>query len=416
MEGSLKSSNFDPMKWRYLILIAFLTFCSTPQSEEAERETAIANVSRPAGPNSSLPHLIRGADNNLYMSWVEKRDSNRVDLMYAQLTDNEWSEPELIASGNDWFVNWADYPMLAVDQNGNKIAHFLAKSSAGTYSYDVNLVLKPDTASEWSAPIIPHSDGTPTEHGFATMLPNNDGSFLLSWLDGRNTGGEGHGGHESGGAMTIRSAVIDMQGKLSEEAELDGRVCDCCQTGGTITEDGAIIVYRDRSVDEVRDMAFVLKKDSMWSQPKLVAQDNWTIEGCPVNGPRIASYNKTVATAWFTSALSRPMVKVAFKTGENFNEPIIIDSTSPVGRVDIAMLSDEEAIVSWLDGGDASAIKFRKVNINGSMSPVTIVAEMSESRGSGFPQMEIYNGAVFFAWTELSDQIPTIRLASTKAF
>ena len=154
----------------------------------------------------------------------------------------------------------------------------------------------------------------------------------------------------------------------------------------------------------------------MWSQPKLVAQDNWTIEGCPVNGPRIASYNKTVATAWFTSALSRPMVKVAFKTGENFNEPIIIDSTSPVGRVDIAMLSDEEAIVSWLDGGDASAIKFRKVNINGSMSPVTIVAEMSESRGSGFPQMEIYNGAVFFAWTELSDQIPTIRLASTKAF
>ncbi|WP_424961366.1 exo-alpha-sialidase [Ekhidna sp.] len=400
------------MKWIYLILIVFLTFCSTPQSEESETATAIASFSTPTVPKSSLPHLIRGADNNLYMSWVEKRDSNWVDFKYAQLKDEGWSEPEIIASGNDWFVNWADYPMLAVDQNGNKIAHFLAKSSAGTYSYDLNLVLKPSTSSEWSSPIIPHSDGTPTEHGFVTLQPTNDGSFLLTWLDGRNTIAENHT-HGLGGAMTIRSAVIDMNGNLSEQSELDGRVCDCCQTGGTISDDGAIIIYRDRSVDEVRDMAFVIKKDSAWSQPKLVAQDNWNIAGCPVNGPRVASYNKTVATAWFTSALGQPKVKVAFKQGKDFNDPIIIDETSPIGRVDVAMLSEETAVVSWLDGGDKSAIKYRKVNINGSMSPITIVTEMSESRGSGFPQMEIYNGEAYFAWTHIDGQKSTIQIAKT---
>ncbi|WP_425392034.1 exo-alpha-sialidase [Ekhidna sp.] len=399
------------MKWKYLPLLTLFTFCTTTESSDTETEHLLELVSLPVSENSNLPHLIKGADNNFYMSWIEKRDSNWVDFKYAYMVDGKWSNPERIASGNDWFVNWADYPMLAVDKDGNKIAHYLAKSSAGTYSYDVNIVLKPDTAIEWSSPVIPHRDGTPTEHGFVTMLPNNDGSFLLSWLDGRNTGSEGHGDHESGGAMTIRSAIIDMNGKLSEEYELDGRVCDCCQTGGALTHDGAIIVYRDRSVDEVRDMAFVTKTDSGWSQPQLVAQDNWNIAGCPVNGPRIASYNKTVASAWFTSALGRPMVKIAFKTREKFSEPIVVDNTSPIGRVDIAMLSNEEAIVSWLDGGDASTIKYRKVNINGSMSPVTIVAEMSESRGSGFPQMEAINGEIYFAWTDVNEQSSVIKLA-----
>ncbi|WP_420318504.1 exo-alpha-sialidase [Ekhidna sp.] len=399
------------MKSIYFLPFIIFTFCSSPKSKEATQSLSnIEAIASPTSANASLPHLIKGADNKLYMSWVEKRDSNWVDFKYAQLNEGEWSETELITSGNDWFVNWADYPMLAVDKDENKIAHFLAKSSVGTYSYDVNIVLKHRDSATWSSPIIPHSDGTPTEHGFVTMLPQNEGSFLLSWLDGRNTGGGGHGEH-GGGAMTIRSAVIDMNGNLTEEIELDGRVCDCCQTGGAMTPKGAIIVYRDRSVDEVRDMAFVTQTDSGWSQPKLIAQDNWKIEGCPVNGPRIANYKNTSAAAWFTSALGRPMVKVAFKIDQHFNEPIIIDESSPVGRVDIVMLNEQEAMVSWLDGGEASAIKYRKVNINGSMSTIGTIAEMSEARSSGFPQMEVFNGGVYFAWTQLSNDYQIIKTA-----
>lgn len=399
------------MKWRYLTLLTLFTFCTTPETSDTETKHILESVSLPVSENSSLPHLIKGANNNLYLSWVEKGDSNWVDLKFSTLIDDQWSDPEHIASGNDWFVNWADYPMIAVDSLGNKVAHYLAKSAAGTYSYDVNVVLKPKDSIKWSSPIIPHKDGTPTEHGFMTMLPNNNGSFLLSWLDGRNTGGEGHGDHKSGGAMTIRSAVIDMEGNLSEETELDDRVCDCCQTGGVLTSDGAIIIYRDRSVDEVRDMAFVSKTNEEWSQPKLVAKDNWNIAGCPVNGPRIAGYGNTVATAWYTSALSRPMVKVAFKADENFDEAIIIDSTSPIGRVDISMLNEQTAIVSWMDGGETPAIKYRIVNQNGSMSSVKTVAEISESRGSGFPQMEVFEGYVYFAWTQLNEDQATIKVA-----
>ena len=360
----------------------------------------------PSGENASLPHLVTGENGNLYFSWVEKKDSNWVELKYSMLKEGKWTAPQLIAKGNDWFVNWADYPMLAVDNAGNMVANFLAKSSSGTYSYDVNIVYKP-AGGEWSNPIIPHKDGTPTEHGFVTMLPQNDETFLLAWLDGRNTGGGDHGsegGHSSGGAMTIRTAVLGMNGALTGEAELDNRVCDCCQTGGTITADGAVIAYRDRSAAEIRDISFVKLSNSTWSNPQTINDDNWNISGCPVNGPRMTSLGNTVATAWFTAADGQANVKIAFSSSsDSFAEAIVVDETSPLGRVDVILLDEETAMVSWLDNQGKPAIKYRTVKSDGTMNEPAIVSETSESRGSGFPQMTSLDGQVYFAWTSYEE-------------
>jgi hypothetical protein len=299
--------------------------------------------------------------------------------------------------------------MMAVDNQGNMIAHFLAKSSEGTYSYDVNVVYKP-AGGKWSEPVIPHDDGTPTEHGFATLLPKNDGTFLLAWLDGRNTGGGDHDAHDAhaehggGGAMTVRSGIIDMSGNITDGTELDSRVCDCCQTGGAMTPQGPILVFRDRSETEIRDMSFVRQIDTTWTASKAVSSDEWKIAGCPVNGPRIASFGEGIATAWFSAAAGVAKVKVAFmnELGDAFQEPIIVDDSISVGRVDIVMVDNASAYVSWLDiEGESSIIKVRKVAKDGTMGEPVVVAKTSSSRGSGFPQMELVDGTLYFAWTNV---------------
>lgn len=407
------------MKLLSALIIASLLLSSCQKNQEkATENSALQNVESPSESNASLPYLTKGGDNLLYMSWVEKGDSGWIDLKYSVLRDDVWQDPEVIASGNDWFVNWADYPMMAVDNQGNMIAHFLAKSSSGTYSYDVNVVYKP-VGGEWSESIIPHDDGTPTEHGFVTMLPKNDGTFLLSWLDGRNTGGGDHdsGGHGGSGAMTIRTAALDMDGNLTNEAELDSRVCDCCQTGGVMTPNGPVVVYRDRSEEEMRDMSFVRFVGNDWSEPKAVNSDGWKIAGCPVNGPRIAAYENTTATAWFTAAEGIAKVKVAFMddSGASFQEPIIVDDSVSVGRVDIVMIDNQSAYVSWLDlEGETPLIKFRKVSSDGSLGKPVVVSETSASRGSGFPQMEIVDGTLFFAWTNVEEDKTSVSLSQFK--
>ena len=230
---------------------------------------------------------------------------------------------------------------------------------------------------------------------------------MLAWLDGRNTGGGDHGsegGHSSGGAMTIRTAVLGMNGALTGEAELDNRVCDCCQTGGTITADGAVIAYRDRSAAEIRDISFVKLSNSTWSNPQTINDDNWNISGCPVNGPRMTSLGNTVATAWFTAADGQANVKIAFSSSsDSFAEAIVVDETSPLGRVDVILLDEETAMVSWLDNQGKPAIKYRTVKSDGTMNEPAIVSETSESRGSGFPQMTSLDGQVYFAWTSYEE-------------
>lgn len=382
-------------------LIPFLILACTPNENKEQSVDDLTIIEAPAGDNASLPYLVTGEDGLLYFSWVEKQDSGWVELKYARLEGSTWTNPELIASGSDWFVNWADYPMIAVDKEGNMTAHYLAKSSSGTYSYDVNVVYKP-IGGEWSSPLIPHKDGTPTEHGFVTMLPQNDGTFRLAWLDGRNTGGGEHGsedGHGSGGAMTIRTAVLDMQGNLTEEAELDNRVCDCCQTTGAMTAKGPMFAYRDRSEGEIRDIAYVSYSNSTWTAPQKINDDNWNIAGCPVNGPRMSVLGNTVATAWFTAGEGQPKVKIAFSNLDSFGNPFLIDESSPLGRVDVILLDDKTAMVSWLDNEGTPAIKYRLVKSDGTMTAPQTVSATSEARNSGFPQMTKAGDQVYFAWT-----------------
>ncbi len=382
-------------------LISFLMLACAPNENREQPADDLTIIEAPVGDNASLPYLVTGEDGLLYFSWVEKQDSGWVELKYARLEGSTWTKPELIASGNDWFVNWADYPMIAVDKEGNMTAHYLAKSSSGTYSYDVNVLYKP-SGGEWSSPLIPHNDGTPTEHGFVTMLPQNDGTFRLAWLDGRNTGGGEHGaeeGHGGRGAMTIRTAVLDMEGNLTEEAELDNRVCDCCQTTGAITAKGPMFAYRDRSEGEIRDIAYVSYSNSTWTAPQKINDDNWNIAGCPVNGPRMSVLGNTVATAWFTAGEGQPKVKIAFSNLDSFGNPFLIDESSPLGRVDVILLDDKTAMVSWLDNEGTPAIKYRVVKSDGTMTAPQTVSATSEARNSGFPQMTKAGDQVYFAWT-----------------
>ena len=398
------------MKTSFLPLIAALVMMgcnSEKKSEQVENQIPVESLSSPAEGNSSLPFLSIDDDKKLILSWVERMEDSVV-LKFSTLKDKSWSEPGIIASGSDWFVNWADYP--SVVRSGNQmISHFLAKSSPEMFSYDVHLIQSADQGKNWSTDFIPHNDGTLTEHGFVTLLPF-DGLFFAAWLDGRNTGGGSHsdGGHEmAGGAMTIRGAFISHSGELSGEALLDDRACDCCQTGGAITENGPIIVYRDRSEEEIRDMSIVRYVDGEWTEPKIIHNDDWKIAGCPVNGPRASAIGPNLVIAWFSAANQNPEVKVIFSqdNGETFDDVVMVDNSTPIGRVDISMIDETTAIVSWLDkSADKTEIKAATISIDGEVKNEMVIAETDPARKSGFPQMEVIEGMAYFAWTEIDGE------------
>lgn len=375
-------------------------------SPAADPALTIRASDSPAGVDSREPELSATADNRLILSWVEKVGDKRYALRFATRDANNWSKVGTVAEGDNWFVNWADFPSVISLTDGSLAAHWLVKSGTGTYAYDVNIARSKDGGKTWGKPVVPHTDKTQTEHGFVSLLPLPEGRVGAIWLDGRNLKDVKDEGDEHTPlpvSMTLRYAAIDANGKLSDETQLDERVCECCQTSAALTSEGPIAAYRDRSNKEARDIYFVTQQQERWSAPRAVHSDNWEINACPVNGPSVAADGQRVAIAWYTGAGDSPRVKVAFSDdgGSTFAGPIEVDDSETLGRVDVLLLPDGSALVCWLSGtAESGTIKVRRVGPNGKLSPPAVIAETDISRSSGFPRMARLGDEVHFAWTE----------------
>ena len=356
------------------------------------------------------PNLHITDSGEAFLTWVEYTNDTTDALVFSKLVDNKWTEPQLIAYGADWFVNWADFPSLATykGQDDLLLAHWLQKSDNGTYDYDVRLSQSLDGGQNWQPSFVLNQDGIAAEHGFVSLVPFTRNTIFATWLDGRYTKTENDSdGHEHGhgGAMTLRGAFVHPDNSLTEDVELDNKVCDCCQTSAAITENGMIVAYRDRLEGEIRDISVVRQVGQDWTQPRRVFEDNWEITGCPVNGPKIIADGKKVAIAWYTMAHDTAKVKVAFSedAGATFSTPIRIDEGKPLGRVDIAFAGDN-VVASWLEQkANHAEIRLVQVNAAGIAAPSRLISKTSAARSSGFPIMEQYKDQLLFAWTEITD-------------
>jgi hypothetical protein len=394
-----------------LTLLSATAACTRP---EAAARPSVRELEAPAAPGSGEPNLAKGADGRVFLSWIEPAGEGRHALRFATRAKGEpWSRPRSIAQGGGWFVNWADFPAVAALPDGALFAHWLARSGPGTYAYDVRVVVSRDGGEAWSAPVVPHRDGTRTEHGFVSMSPWTSDAMGLVWLDGRKTAGAGHEEHGPMTAeMSLVHATIARDGRLGDETILDGRVCDCCQTDAVLAGDTTVVVYRDRSASEVRDVSVVRFVEGRWTEPRPVAADGWEIKGCPVNGPAIAASGERVVAAWFTAPEGRARVKAAFSSdaGATFGPPIVVDDGRPIGRVDVVM-AGERALVSWLEQGEKGAeLRMRHVSADGSRGASLTVAATSAARSSGFPRLVAAGAEVIVAWRDGSEP-PRVRTA-----
>ena len=360
---------------------------------------SIESLPSPAGPNSAQPQLSTSSRGTI-LSWIE-REGPKASLRFAERTKTGWSAPRTVAAGNDWFVNWADVPSVIRLSNGTLVGHWLQKSGADAYAYDVRLSYSKDDGKTWSPSFTPHTDGTKTEHGFASLFEMSGGGLGLVWLDGRAMK-PGHGEH-GGGAMSVRFASFDANWKQTSETVVDGQVCECCPTTAVVTSDGPIAAFRNRSDEEMRDIHVSRLEKGKWTEPKAVHDDGWKINACPVNGPMLSASARDVALAWFHAKDNQGRAFVAFSrdAGRTFGEPIRLDDVSAIGRVDVELIADGVAVASWIEfANQRTEFKVRRVDRSGAKSPAVTVSNLAGGRASGYPRIATSGNEIVFAWTE----------------
>jgi hypothetical protein len=386
-----------------LLLALVLTACSPgtpekppekPASAPAPTAAAAPNFDPPANPASVGPALA-AAGSDLLLTWVEPSGSFASPVFQMRLSrfaGGRWSAPVTVAQGKDLFANWADFPGAVAGPGGEIVAHWLVKGGDG---YAAQVARSTDGGATWKPVGRLEADPRAGEHGFVSYAAE-PGGVRAFWLEG-----------SEGGSTSLRSARI-ANGSLGPVELLDDRVCDCCQTGAATTPAGPVVVFRNRSEKEIRDISALRRTAGGWSKPVAVHADSWEIPGCPVNGPAVAAGGpggKRLAVAWFTAAPPGPRVEVAFSEdgGASFGPPVVVDAGHPVGRVDVKLDPAGAAIVSWVASaaqGDRSAIWLRRVGADGKAGAPFEVPDTRTVRASGFPRLGLAGDRLLLAWVD----------------
>lgn len=376
----------------------------------------------PAPAGAAGPDLALAPDGRLLLSWTKPFDQGRHALQYTTFDRRgqwQWA-PKTIAVGASMVTNWADVPHITATADGTIWANWLQKTR-GEGSHDIIVSHSTDDGMTWSAPVRVHDDGKAVEHGFVSFWPAARDRLGVAWLDGRNTAGGAHAGHamagaqgmpdahgQAGGMTSLRAVVVDTGSRLADAAEVDASACDCCQTDVAVTARGPLLVYRDRTPEEIRDIHATRLEGGAWRAPRAVHADDWKIDACPVNGPAVAASGNDVVVAWYSAANDMPVVQLARSTdaGDAFAAPVVIDRGAPVqGRVDVA-LDAKQAWVAWLRedaGGQSLWLARYAPDLSRELSRTEVAKLRGRGRGTGFPKLAVRGGEAFLVWTDLAD-------------
>ena len=422
------------MKNAALLLIAgcaLLAACQQAPQLQTTTDAAGNTLTQwpvPAAAGAAQPDLSLAPDGRLLLSWIRPFDKQRHALQYTTFDRHQqwqWT-PKTIAVGASMVVNWADTPHVAATADGTIWAHWLQKTrGAGDgAAYDIIVAHSVDDGLHWSAPVRAHDDGKAVEHGFVSFWPAARDRLGMAWLDGRNTTGDAHAGHEAGdngdgmaesaGMTSLRAASIDTASRIADAVEVDPSVCDCCGTDVAVTARGPLLVYRDRTADEIRDIHATRLDGDAWGAPQPVHADNWKIAACPVNGPAVAATGDDAVVAWYSAADDKPKLQLARSAdaGDSFGAPVIVDQGDAVqGRGDVA-LDAKQAWIAWLRedaGGQSLWLARYAPDLSRELSRTQLAKLQGRGRATGFPKLVARDGEAFVVWTDIVGSVPQLR-------
>jgi hypothetical protein len=359
-------------------------------------------VPAPTGPSTMVPRLTT-SDRGVILSWVV-RNKTRTELRFAERTSSGWSNPTTAASGEKWFLSYADPPVVMRRPDGTLLASWLLSTNPLYEGSDLQISSSQDNGKTWMRPVVPHHDGTEQQHAFPAYyeLPGNGLGVL--WLDGRDI--QPSDAHPEGGPMALRFAEYDAQWRRTREGVVDAMTCECCPTTIATTSDGVITAFRDRTDKEIRDIAVSRLENGAWTPATRVYEDNWEVVACPVNGPVLSAKGRNVAVAWFTVRNEKGQAWAAFSNdaGRTWGRPIRLDDGISLGRPGVELLDDGSAIVSWVEVAENRGhFKLRRIQSSGARSDAVTVSNPSLRLSMDSPRLARHGQELIVAWTEMVD-------------
>ena len=397
------------------ITILLLTGCKHLSTRGAE--TGKAGPPQPFqisanGVDAAEPSTASAPDGSFYVAWVN-HDAKQADVMIARFNGEGVQQGSAVRVNRQQGVATAwrgDQPSVAVGPDGAVYVLWTPRVEAGDkHGTDVYLSVSNDGGQSFVSEVKVNDDKVPNAHGMHSLAVAKNGRIYAVWLDERNvhapkpsTKAEGH--HMESNRDVYLSYSTDGGRTFSANRKVAAEACPCCKTALAVAADGTLYAgWRQVLPGSFRHIAVAASNDAgtSFSQPVIVSDDHWVLQGCPVSGPSLsvdrASGNLKVV--WYAAGEGNaPGVYFAESSdkGHSFSARQLLSEETVKGT---PALTANFAI--W-QGTDRAETKVRQLGNAGSALSVAANAEL--------PAATYANDKLFIAYITTQQQKRSIWL------
>lgn len=338
------------------------------------------------GVDAAEPATAAASDGTFYVAWVN-HDAKQADVMLARFNHEGAQQGAAVRVNQQAGVATAwrgDQPSVAVASDGAVYVLWTARVDAGDkHGTDVYLSVSKDRGQSFASEVKVNDDKEPNAHGMHSLAIAKDGRIYAAWLDERNvhqpqpsTKAEGH--HMESNRDVYMSYSTDGGRTFAANHKVAAEACPCCKTSLTVAADGTLYTgWRQVLPGNYRHIAVASSADggTTFSQPVIVSDDHWVLQGCPVSGPSLSvdSASGNLKVVWYAAGEgSAPGVYFAQSAdkGRTFSPRQLLSQETVRGT---PSLSANFAV--W-QGADRVETKMRELGNNSSALSVAANAEL----------------------------------------
>ena len=355
------------------------------------------------GVDAAEPVTALAGDGTFYVAWVN-HDAKQADVMIARFNSDGAMQGEPVRVNRQAGVATAwrgDQPSIAVAQDGSVHVVWTARVDDGDkHGTDLYLSVSNDRAQSFSGEVKINDDNQIGAHGMHSLAVANDGRIYVSWLDERDvhtpkpsSKGEGH--HMESNRDLFIAYSTDGGRTFSRNRKVASEACPCCKTALAVSREGILYAgWRQVLPGNFRHIAVAASTDggTTFSSPKIVSDDRWVLQGCPVSGPSLAvDANGKLKVLWYAAGEANApglYVSESIDKGNSFSPHQLLSQETVRGTPALAPGKDG-AIALWQGGSQAET----KVNDFGKAGSTLSVAMNAE-----LPAGVVSNGRLFVAY------------------
>lgn len=396
------------------ILLSGCRQLTAKQAELSEPLPVAIQLSAP-GVDAAEPATASATDGTFYVAWVN-HDAKQADVMIARFNAAGVMENSPVRVNRQPGVATAwrgDQPSLAVAEDGSVVVVWTARvHSEGKHGTDLYLSVSNDRGQSFASEVRINDDKVPGAHGMHSLAISKDGRIYVSWLDERNihkpkpsTKGEGH--HMESNRDLFIAYSTDGGRTFSPNRKVASEACPCCKTSLAVSSDGTLYAgWRQVLPGSFRHIAIVNSTDggATFSKPKIVSDDQWVLQGCPVSGPSLSvARNGVLKVLWYAAGeAAEPGLyfSESVDQGRNFSPRQLLAQEDVRGTPALAA-SENGALAVWQAGATAE-IKFSELGKAG--------AALSVSANAELPAGVVSNGKLFVAYIAREKEKRTVWL------